>query len=124
MEWLILLPLLFALPLAAKLWQRRRIPSGATVEITFDMSMPSKWAAELMQRALNNEGTRSRLRREEQLWLCSVVKPMSYHQEAVEKLKQHLDQLAAARGGQCLRYQVTLGKRSEVHLCQGSGHCV
>ncbi len=112
-----LLPLLFVLPLLVSLWQKRAIPAGSRVEITFDLALPSKWAAELTQQALTAEGTASRIYRERRQWLCSVVRTMEYRAEAVARSARRLDQLATARGGSCKRYRVKLGKRQEVHQC-------
>ena len=53
-----LLPLLFVLPLLVSLWHRRAIPAGSRVEITFDLALPSKWAAELTQQTLIAEVTK------------------------------------------------------------------
>jgi len=118
MEWLIVLPLLFFLPAAHALWQKRRIAAGSDVEITFDMLLPSQWAAELTQRALDAEGVRARIFREGRDWLCSVVRPMKYERADIEKAVRHFDQMAVARGGNCLRYKIVLGKREEQHACE------
>lgn len=113
-----LLPVLFALPLLFSLWQRRAIPRGSKVEILFDLTMPSKWAAELTQRALTAEGTSSRIYREKRQWLCSVARTMEYHAEGVAKAVCRFNQIASARGGNCTRYKVKLGRRQEVHQCE------
>ena len=120
MEWLFLFPLLFFLPAAFLLWKRRRIAVGAEVELRFDMELPSKWAAELTQRALSAEGARARVWSEAQTWLCSVTRPMKYERELVEKAVRHYEQVANARGGGCLRYVVKRGEHEELHPCEAS----
>ena len=122
MEWLLLIPLAFATPLLISLWQKRAIPQGSNVEIVFDLALPSKWAAELTQRALSAEGAASRIPRERNQWLCSVARSMEYHSEAVAAMARRLDQVASARGGSCARYKVTLGSRHEVHDCDLESH--
>ena len=119
-----LFPLLFFVPLGWALWQRRAIAEGAAVEVTFDMALPSQWAAELTQRALDAEGVPSRIFREKRTWLCSVERSMEYQREAVEKASKRFDRVAAARGGCIIRYTLTLGKREETHLCEESDACV
>jgi len=124
MEWLMLFPLLFFVPLVWARWQRRAIAEGVDLEVTFDMALPSKWAAELTQRALTGEGVQSRIFREEHTWLCSVVRSMKYQREAIEKASKRLDQVAGARGGGCVRYKLTLGERQETHRIEASDTCV
>ena len=113
-----LFPLLFVIPLLISRWQKRRIPAGADVEVIFDLALPSKWAAELTQRALTADGTSSRIFREKRQWLCSVTRPMEYQAQAITKATRQLDRVAAARGGNCMRYKVKLGKRLEVYRCE------
>jgi hypothetical protein len=120
MEWILLFPLLFFLPAAVALWKRRRIGAGAEVEVRFDMELPSKWAAELTQRALQAEGVRARVWSEAQSWLCSVTRQMKYDTERVDKAVKHFEQVANARGGGCLRYVLKRGDREEVHHCEAS----
>lgn len=122
MEWLLLIPLAFVMPLLLSLWRKRAIPEGSSVEIVFDLALPSKWAAELTQRALSAEGAASRIHRERKQWLCSVARTMEYHSEAVATMARRLDQVASARGGSCARYKVMLGRRHEVHDCEVEGH--
>jgi len=86
--------------------RRRRNPN---VSMRFDMVLPSKWAAELTQRVLEGESTRSETLREGGRWLCRVTREGRFDPERCERLRAHFDQIANARGGDCQSFAVIRG---------------
>jgi hypothetical protein len=108
MGWIALGVLGIAVVFIALVRARRRRSRDVTVR--FDMVLPSKWAAELTQRVLETESTRSRTLREGGRWLCRVAIEGRVEPDRCERLRAHFDQIASARGGDCSGFAVIRGR--------------
>jgi hypothetical protein len=98
---------------------RRSRRAGPDAEILFDMTLPSKWAAELSQQVLENEGTTSEIGQVKGQWVCRVRLGERFQAARCERLRAHFDQIAVARGGDCPNVRVVCGDESIVYEAHG-----
>ena len=74
--------------------------------MTYELRLPSKWAAELTQRTLENQGTSSVITQGGKSWICRVTVPQPGGAARIEKTCEHLHQIAEARGGACVAHRI------------------
>ena len=72
--------------------------------MTYELRLPSKWAAELTQRTLENQGTSSVIAQGGKSWICRVTVPQPGGAARIENTCEHLHQIAEARGGACVAH--------------------
>lgn len=118
MSWTTLAAAAAALLALAWLAVRRR-RGRAEAEILFDMTLPSKWAAELTQQVLENEGTNAEIGQVHGQWICRVTLGERFEADRCERLRAHFDQIAAGRGGDCPTVRVVCGDDSIVYEANG-----
>lgn len=102
-----------ALVLIVARWTRVARPRES-LEVVFELALPSKWAAELTAQTLENEGIESQVLPKGSLWKCCVTKPMGTDRSQIDATCRKLDQAAQARGGRCVAHRMKLGKRHQV----------
>ena len=95
------------------LWRSTRHQRQDLV-VVFELQLPSKWAAQLTEQTLANEGIQSRILESAGEWRCCVTKPMGRDRSQVEPTCRKLNQIATARGGGCAAHRITLGTRTQV----------
>jgi hypothetical protein len=84
---------------------RRNAAAGATA-VSYELRLPSKWAAELTQRTLDNQGTSSVIAQGGKSWICRVTVPQPGGAAHIEQTCKRLHQIAAARGGACVAHRI------------------
>ena len=94
---------------------RRGLRASETVEVVFDLRLPSQWAAQLTARAAENEGKSLHVLKDGSAWVCRVTRVMPFERDQIDKLCKRLHQIAASRGGGCAAHAVTAGSRVQTY---------